>query len=409
MLIFLSTFGSFGDISPFLWLGKTLKEAGHRIIFISNPYFKETILQQNLDFYPAGTLEDYQIASTPANLTGRRFRDQGENIQASRRLYHYMFLKPSQETFEIISQLKTSDTLILHHFYAYGARLAAEKFSIPAYNINLSPYWLRSFKKVTSFSSWIEKKTSQWSTQFIDNQLFTQPFGKLRSGYGLPPLKQSSLEWVFSNPTISLFPEWLNDFETNDSLKLHFTGFPEPTGAEQILPDSTRQFLKRYPRPIIFTPGSAWRNTRQFFEQAVLTLKNLDRPGIFLSRHAAGLPEPLPESIHQAEFIPLEILLDQCSAIVHHGGIGTCQQALRSGVPQLICYRMGEQKENARVISNLGVALALPADQLTAPKLSAALITLLSDTQVAKKCSDIQCTLSQENSTQKLLRIINRG
>ncbi|WP_037671824.1 activator-dependent family glycosyltransferase [Streptomyces griseus] len=48
-----------------------------------------------------------------------------------------------------------------------------------------------------------------------------------------------------------------------------------------------------------------------------------------------SLPK-LPDNVRAVDFVPLDVLLPTCSAIVHHGGSGTFQTALAHGVPQLI-------------------------------------------------------------------------
>ncbi|QVJ02393.1 hypothetical protein KGD82_07515 [Nocardiopsis eucommiae] len=44
----------------------------------------------------------------------------------------------------------------------------------------------------------------------------------------------------------------------------------------------------------------------------------------------------LPDNVRAVEFVPLNVLLPTCSAIVHHGGSGTVAAALEHAVPQLI-------------------------------------------------------------------------
>ncbi|HEX3045869.1 MAG TPA: glycosyltransferase, partial [Bacillota bacterium] len=352
MRIVLATFGSYGDLDPFIWMGRTLQKAGHEIFLIANPYFEERIKSEGFQFYPAGTVEDYQTAVTPAVVTGNRFRDQGGAIEASQRLFTYMFLKPVRETYETIAGLNSNagakDLVIIHHFFAYGARLAAEKLQVPGFNVCLAPYWLRGLKKAGDMATWMENGMAQFNNRFVDRILFTKPFNRLRGEIGLPPLKQSSSEWMFSGKNLGLFPEWLHDFEVADGLKLDYVGFPEANPSNQPLPERLREFLNRYPQPVVFTPGSAVTDSSRFLSEAAEALEKLNLPGIFLTRFPEKLPPGLPERIMRLDFVPLNLLLDHCGAIVHHGGIGTTAQALKCGTPQLICYRMAEQADNAR-------------------------------------------------------------
>ncbi|MEV0998815.1 nucleotide disphospho-sugar-binding domain-containing protein [Nonomuraea sp. NPDC050202] len=49
------------------------------------------------------------------------------------------------------------------------------------------------------------------------------------------------------------------------------------------------------------------------------------------------LREPPPDNVRVVEYVPLDQLLPTCSAIIHHGSIGTFVAASAAGVPQLIC------------------------------------------------------------------------
>ena len=81
----------------------------------------------------------------------------------------------------------------------------------------------------------------------------------------------------------------------------------------------------------------------------------MSRPGIFLTRYPEQLPQPLPPQIVHFSYAPLSQLLPHCAALVHHGGIGTCSQALRAGVPQLIQPFAFDQFDNGARIEKLGV------------------------------------------------------
>jgi rhamnosyltransferase subunit B len=390
MKIILATFGSYGDIQPFLWMGRDLREHGHELLFIANPFFAAVIAKDGFEFCPAGTEEDYHAAATPAATTGNRFHDQGERIAASRRLFTSMFLNPSRDTFEIIRENRTNDTVIIGHSYAYGARLAAEKFSIPFINICLSTYWLKAFAQPMNFSTRLQKFGAAQTTKFIDGQLFTKPFNALRAEVGLTPMAKASNRWMFEGNNLCLFPQWLLDFKLEASISAGFAGFPimkEPAGE---LPPAVEEFLQHHGKPVVFTPGSAVTDSAKFFSEALAALGILGKPGIFLCRSSVGIPENLPETVLYADFVPLGLLLGRCSAIVHHGGIGTAAQALASATPQLVCPRMDEQRENARVLTRLGVCQSLPYDKLESAAMAALLGRLTGEDAVQTRCSEVK-------------------
>lgn len=388
MRMILASFGSYGDIRPFLWMGRALRKAGHEVVFTANPFFEDLIKGESFDFRPAGTVEEYRLAATPAAATGSRFRDQGEQIAASRRLFENMFMKPTRATYEIITECKTPDTVVLGHFYAYGAKLAAEKHGLPHVNICLSPYWLKAFQKPAGIQAAMQKLGACATARFIDGQLFAKPMGALRAKSGLPPLTMSSSRWMFGGENLCLFPGWLPDFALEAGMRAEFAGFPlEEAGS---LPGEAEAFLVRNPTPIVFTPGSAVTDAGAFFREALAALRELGRPGIFLSRSKSCMPADLPENVLYAGYLPLESLLGRCGAIVHHGGIGTAAQALCCGTPQLICPRMDEQRENARLLARLGVCEALPHGAIGGGRLAISLKKLTESAGIREKCLEIR-------------------
>lgn len=304
-------------------------------------------------------------------------------------LFTGMFMNPCRETCQIISQNQTDDTVIIGHSFAYGAKLAAEKFNLPYINICLSPYWLKGFVKPTSFFSSLQRFTSSTSTKFIDSQLFTGPFNALRAEIGLGLMAKSSNRWMFEGTNLCLFAEWMMDFSLEDGFHADFAGFPLRQEEKGSLPANVEGFLLKHEAPIVFTPGTSTSNTVQFFTEALATLKELGRPGVLLSRSHTGLPETLPGNVIHEDFIPLGLLLDKCSAIVHPGGIGTAVQAMAAGIPQLLCPRTDEQRENARQLRRLGICEATSFNSLEHGAMAAALNRLAGDVNVLKACVSI--------------------
>lgn len=193
MKIIMVTLGSVGDINPFIWMGRVLLKVGHQVVFLTNPYYEKLIAAEEFEFHPIGTVDDYNIATTPPVITGNKFKDKGEGIKTVKRLFNYLYFKPSKDIYDIVARLKTPDTIILNHFCVYGAKMAAEKLNIKNININLSAHWLRTFKAIDSFPALIENKMVKVITNFIDNQLLKKPINNIRGELGLQSLKKTAL------------------------------------------------------------------------------------------------------------------------------------------------------------------------------------------------------------------------
>lgn len=85
--------------------------------------------------------------------------------------------------------------------------------------------------------------------------------------------------------------------------------------------------------------------------ELVITSASLDLP---------ALADPLPEHVRLVSWLPLNVLLTTCSAVIHHGGAGSTFAALRAGTPQVIIPHGGDRQENADAVQKRGCGGELP-------------------------------------------------
>ncbi|TDC86368.1 activator-dependent family glycosyltransferase [Actinomadura sp. 7K507] len=88
----------------------------------------------------------------------------------------------------------------------------------------------------------------------------------------------------------------------------------------------------------------------------------------------------VPDNVRLVDFVPLNELLPSCSAIIHHGGMGTMQNALRHGVPQLIVPGwLWDEAGNAESLVDQGAGLVLDPAEFSAERLRSSLTRLLEE------------------------------
>ena len=87
--------------------------------------------------------------------------------------------------------------------------------------------------------------------------------------------------------------------------------------------------------------------------KAIEACLKIDRPGLLLSTFEENFPPDLPASIQTMGYASFSQLLPRCSAIVHHGGVGTTSQALAAGIPQVIRPLAFDQFDNATRVERL--------------------------------------------------------
>ncbi|MDH4418260.1 MAG: glycosyltransferase [Acidovorax sp.] len=101
------------------------------------------------------------------------------------------------------------------------------------------------------------------------------------------------------------------------------------------------------------------------------------------------IPAHLPESVLWQPYVPLSALLPHTAALVHHGGIGTTAEALRSGTPQLITPFAWDQFDNGARIASLGAGMVTPATRLRSRKLAHSLQILTTSDTIRARCSQL--------------------
>jgi len=145
------------------------------------------------------------------------------------------------------------------------------------------------------------------------------------------------------------------------------------------VPDEVREFLDAGEPPVIFTPGSAMAHGGAFFHQAVKALKRLDRRGILLSPFTETIPADLPPGIRHFSYVPFSVVLPRAAALVYHGGVGTCAQALQSATPHLVQPMAHDQLDTLSRVRDLGVGLGLQPAKFKDERIAALLDRLLGD------------------------------
>jgi macrolide glycosyltransferase len=93
----------------------------------------------------------------------------------------------------------------------------------------------------------------------------------------------------------------------------------------------------------------------------------------------------LPPNVAVHRWVPQLGVLGRASAFVTHAGMGGCAEGLWCGVPMIAIPRAVDQFGNASMLSALGVARTVPAEDATPEVLREALLALTSSPDVAAR------------------------
>ena len=388
--------GSAGDVHPSVAVALALRDRGHAVSVVTNPYFAPLLERVGLPLLPIGTVAQFD-ATTKDPALWNQVRGMGALSRmvdlATRDVYHL-----------VEREAAAGDTVVVAHPLAFGARIAQEKLGVPLVTLHLAPSTLWSLDQAPvparylgSINSWpqpLKQLLLALGDRFLDLEL-APPLNRFRAELGLAPVRHIASRWWHSpQRAIGLFPEWFAAPQADWPARTALTGFPlyDERGVAPVPPD-LEAFLGDAEAagdpPVVFAPGSANRQAGRFFAAAADACRRLGRRGVLLTRYPEQLPEPLPDGVRHAEYAPFSEVLPRAAALVHHGGIGTAAQALAAGRPQLVMPMAFDQPDNAARLVRLGVARMLPPARFSGARVARQLAALLGSKEVAQCCADL--------------------
>jgi UDP:flavonoid glycosyltransferase YjiC (YdhE family) len=372
-------------------IGLALRERGHRVRVVANPYFRSLIEREGLGFIPVGTEADYRrMATNPAFW---------RRLQGTREVLPWV-ASAVRPVYEIVTQNHVpGETVVVASSLGLGARVAQDRLGIPTASVHLQPSIFLSAIDPPRLGGIV---TPRWMPMWIKRRqvatvdrvcdpLVGPELNALRREVGLPPVTRVMTEYLHSpQRVIGVFPAWFGLPAADWPRQARLTQFPlyDERGVSP-MSDDLRRFLDEGDPPIAFTPGSAMWSGHQFFAESARACELLGRRGLLLSRHPDHLPRRLPPGVRQVPYAPFSELLPRCAAIVHHAGIGTSAQALRAGIPQLATPFAHDQHDNAARMMRLGVAAKVEPRAYRAGGVAARLRAMLECEEVKSHCRAI--------------------
>src|SRR5262245_32387337 len=401
--------GSGGDVDPMLAIGRALRDRGHRVVIVANPYFETAVRAAGLTFAGIGSAEIYRQRMEDPTLWqfGRGFRVLfSDMIDNMRPLYDVIRVRAVP-----------GHTVVVAPMGGLGARLANEKLGVPLVNVQLQPLAFRSHYEQpgltvpTVLKPLLPPLRRAW-LRAVDRRLLDPPvapaLNAFRAELGLAPVARVFDGWAFSRDLIvGLFPDWFAHPPRDWPRQLKLTGFPLCDRDDDAdLPATLARFLSSGTRPIVFTAGTAMRVAKKFFETSVGVCERLRERGVLVTPFADQLPNPLPAGVIHAPYAPFSRLLSRACAIVHHGGIGTLAQAMHAGIPQLLTPMNFDQPDNAVRLTALGVADRIRPRDYSVAAAAKKLSALRTSPQVAARCRVMAQRLAHNDSVTATCRLI---
>lgn len=404
--IVLTTFGSLGDLHPFIAIALGLQARGHEAVIATSAVYRQKIEALGIRF--RAVRPDHSDPETDPDWI-RRIMDRRKGSEFVVREVLMSVLRESYE--DTLAAAQGAD-LLLSHVLTYTTRLVAEKKGIPWASVFLQPLGFFSaddppvlpqvpFLAKLRFLGptfhrplfWLAKRSCRsWGVEWH----------QLRANIGLPPTKDNPLFEGMYSPSLvlALFSKLLADKQPDWPPQTVLTGFPiyDQHGEAGLTPDVAR-FLDAGPPPVVFTLGtSAVVVAGSFYEHSVAAVKRLGlRAILIIGKNVQNRPAPLPEGVIACDYAPFSELFPRAAVIVHPGGIGTSGLAMRSGRPMLVVPYAHDQLDNAERLTRLGVARTIRPHRYTPSRVVAELKQLLDNPVYSQRACEVGEQMRRED------------
>lgn len=231
--VVLATFGTHGDLHPFLAVALALRDRGIDPVLAAAEVFRDKVQAEGIAFRPMRP--DVEAVAERLGMDPRQLT---RAVAARPEFLLQQIIMPSlREAYDDAMAATIDADLVVTHSVAYAARLAAEQRGLPTIGIVLQPMLFFSafdppiVANLPRLSAWIYRcgRACTWAFLALGKRVarrWARPIDALRREVGLPPASAHPLfEGQFSDAgTIALYSPLFGppqpDHPTNTSIEV---------------------------------------------------------------------------------------------------------------------------------------------------------------------------------------------
>ncbi len=411
--IVITCWGSYGDVYPYIGVGKALQARGHRVSLALPRYYAMMVEGEGLEARPVGPDIDINDREMIARVM--------ERATGPETLLREFLMPRVRQSYDELHAATADAELLVTHPATFAGPVVAQERKLPWVSTVLAPlsFFSANDHLVLPVAPRLAhlQRLGPWVGRLVrlvarrTTRTWVEPVHRLRADLGLPPGGNPIFEGQFS-PTLNLalFSRVMATPQQDWPPHVAQTGFVFYNGPDPLSPE-LEAFLAAGPPPIVFTLGtSAVGAAGTFYEESAAAAAKLRMRAVLLT---GGYEDNIPRRTVSPDILivdraPHQLLFPRAAAIVHQGGIGTTGQALRAGRPTLIVPHSHDQPDNAFRVTKLGVARTLFPSAYRAPRVARELDRLLRDINYATRAAQVATSVKQEDGAHSAADAIAR-
>jgi UDP:flavonoid glycosyltransferase YjiC (YdhE family) len=415
----IQTWGSEGDIRPFIALGHGLVTRGHDVELIYTE-----IAERRYEAAAAALGIRARAVATPVIKTQSELYRLGllainarsPLIQAKIVIDH--FFKPAENAiFDAAVELVDRSDLLIGHFFVHQLRAAAERAGKPEVSVtfahtmvpsrHIHPVGLPRLGEWGDAIGWRLARVAM-------NWMWLAEINRFRRRVGVPPARDTMLDvWVshllnlvaVSPALCPTPPDWPASNRVSGFLAL-------PPDPNETLAPAIEQFLAAGPPPVFMGFGSLMPTDSSHLTDTVVLLRDAAR--------RAGCRAIIQAEVTPADYsaddvlivsrAPHALLFPRCAAVVNHGGAGTTHTVARAGVPSVPVPHLSDQYAWADQLHHLGLAPAgLPRRALTSAKLARRIKAAVGNPDMRQRARELHMKMQDDDGVKTGARLVEES
>jgi UDP:flavonoid glycosyltransferase YjiC (YdhE family) len=403
MRVLLTSFGSYGDLNPYLGLGLALKSRGHQAVLAVTPAYRQHVEEAGLEFRPTGPEGDVSDRALVARIM--------DPVRGAEFLIKELMMPRLREMYDDLSEAIHDADAVVSHPLSFAAPIVCEQRGLPWAASVLAPlsFFSAQDPPLAVANPALAALHRRWPAVVRPlnaigqrmAQAWSEPVREFRASLGLPRGRNPMSRGQFSpHLNLALFSPELAAPQQDWPANTVITGRVRHDAVHGGLSEDIERFLQAGPSPVVFTLGTSAVGLPQaehFYDVSVAAVRALGVRAILLIGRTLELrPPAVSGDVLVAEWAPHSELFHRAAAVVHQGGAGTLHTALAAGRPMIVVPFAYDQPDNAARVERLGVARVIYPQHYSAQRVRRELEALLGDEGVARQAAVVGAAVSLE-------------
>ncbi len=390
MKILLPVIGVRGDVQLFIALAKALSDRGYEATVALNQKFVKLAESYGVNYYSLGGELDDGVKEMQEIIRAKN------NLEAVK-LGTEFFFQGVREHSKTLQELCPLYDLIVG--YGSFGLAEADKANKPFISVVIDPTMAeKKFSKNIKLNmGLIVEKIALYFLMGRKYEQFRKEIGAPSSNSSNPPM----IILPMSREVVKPSHNW-----TKKNVISGYWYLESPLNYSP--PEDLLDFIEAGKKPIFISFGSANWSEEDNSALMKILFEGVQKAGeraIILNTE--NYTNKIPEHVYLVQESPYDWLFDHVWCVIHHCGLGTTAEVLKSGLPSIPVPFMVDQFAWAERIHSLGVAThPIPRKKLTMEKLSKAIKEIRDNPLIMENVKNLGHKIRKENGLKSAVTAI---